>query len=450
MTEKATKSSRSTSSTASRRRRGAPRRPVRRRLGITAFGTNAYTADAGNSVVEEHHEEERPRGAVLRGERPRDVRPRRRGDRRSGRHVHPRGAGHEARRGRGGGRTRPSSRSAAKPGEPHEIRRGRDLRRLRASTGASDTARRASAWRRVLAEHPDAWQGSLQRGLSRGARRRRDAAVEHLRRAIELDPKAREYAARTATSTGCATTRGSRSSSREPRTSASSRSGCPTGSSGRWCGRTSASRRSASTHTSPRRGGPDRRGARRVGSSEHEELYFVLERPGDLHGQRRRDRRSRGHARLRPRPRREARRGRADRGRPRCSPSAASRARRTTVSPWERKSSGSPHVADERLGQGRRDVRAVSTERPGDAGFLYNLACAESRAGPEAERGARRISAQAVEAERAIQARTPTDDPDFDAIRDDPEFSARSPGSRTAGASSVAPAPGRPPAARRA
>ena len=33
-------------------------RPVRRRLGITAFGTNAYTAEQGTErVVEEHHEE---------------------------------------------------------------------------------------------------------------------------------------------------------------------------------------------------------------------------------------------------------------------------------------------------------------------------------------------------------------------------------------------------------
>ncbi len=31
-------------------------RPVRRRFGITAFGTNAYTGDAGQRVVEEHTE----------------------------------------------------------------------------------------------------------------------------------------------------------------------------------------------------------------------------------------------------------------------------------------------------------------------------------------------------------------------------------------------------------
>src|SRR5438094_849188 len=31
-------------------------RPIRRRFGITAFGTNAYTAQAGQRVIEEHNE----------------------------------------------------------------------------------------------------------------------------------------------------------------------------------------------------------------------------------------------------------------------------------------------------------------------------------------------------------------------------------------------------------
>ncbi len=31
-------------------------RPVRRRFGISAFGTNAYTGDRGKRVIEEHHE----------------------------------------------------------------------------------------------------------------------------------------------------------------------------------------------------------------------------------------------------------------------------------------------------------------------------------------------------------------------------------------------------------
>src|SRR5947209_8421350 len=50
-------------------------RPVRRRFGISAFGTNAYTARAGQRVVEEHYERdghegrarERGHGAPAKG-----------------------------------------------------------------------------------------------------------------------------------------------------------------------------------------------------------------------------------------------------------------------------------------------------------------------------------------------------------------------------------------------
>ena len=39
-------------------------RPLRRTLGVTAFGTNAYTADAGEEIVEDHDEllEDPPEG----------------------------------------------------------------------------------------------------------------------------------------------------------------------------------------------------------------------------------------------------------------------------------------------------------------------------------------------------------------------------------------------------
>ena len=44
-------------------------RPVRRRFGISAFGTNAYTADAGKRVIEEHFERDNHEEmyVVLRG-----------------------------------------------------------------------------------------------------------------------------------------------------------------------------------------------------------------------------------------------------------------------------------------------------------------------------------------------------------------------------------------------
>src|ERR1700693_3678416 len=44
-------------------------RPVRRRFGITAFGTNAYTGSAGQRVIEEHPERDNHQEmyVVLRG-----------------------------------------------------------------------------------------------------------------------------------------------------------------------------------------------------------------------------------------------------------------------------------------------------------------------------------------------------------------------------------------------
>ncbi len=58
---------------------------------------------------------------------------------------------------------------------------------------------------------------------------------------------------------------------------------------------------------------------------------------------------------------------------------------------------------------------------PGDAGFLYNLACAESLLGRKEE--ALEHLRQSVEADADFK-KNALEDPDFDAIRDDPEFSA--------------------------
>ena len=58
--------------------RGLQWRPVRSRFGISAFGTNAYTADVGDEIVEEHTEGTyRARGDVRGRPRPRDVHARR-------------------------------------------------------------------------------------------------------------------------------------------------------------------------------------------------------------------------------------------------------------------------------------------------------------------------------------------------------------------------------------
>jgi tetratricopeptide (TPR) repeat protein len=102
-------------------------------------------------------------------------------------------------------------------------------------------------------------------------------------------------------------------------------------------------------------------------------------------------------------------------------------------SPWERNAEGFVHFANEDYDKAAETFEQFLTERPGDAGFLYNLACAESRLG-------RKDSAlehlrESVETEERYKADAVTD-PDFDAIRDDPEFLAITGQADTAGAGS--------------
>ena len=49
-----------------------PSRPVRHHFGITSFGVNAWTGkEAGDRIINEHDEDERARGALLRDRGPR-------------------------------------------------------------------------------------------------------------------------------------------------------------------------------------------------------------------------------------------------------------------------------------------------------------------------------------------------------------------------------------------
>ena len=107
-----------------------------------------------------------------------------------------------------------------------------------------------------------------------------------------------------------------------------------------------------------------------------------------------------------------------------------------TPSPWERTSEGLVHFANEDYekaaevyesflaetpGNAAETFEKLLDEQPGDAGFLYNLACAESLLGRK--ESALRHLRQSIEAD-AVFKRNALEDPDFDAIRDDPEFSA--------------------------
>ena len=90
-------------------------------------------------------------------------------------------------------------------------------------------------------------------------------------------------------------------------------------------------------------------------------------------------------------------------------------------SPWERNAEGLVHFANEDYEQAAKTYEQFLAERPGDAGFLYNLACAESRLGRKEE--ALEHLRRCVEADENFK-KNAARDPDFAAIRDEPEFSA--------------------------
>jgi tetratricopeptide (TPR) repeat protein len=92
-----------------------------------------------------------------------------------------------------------------------------------------------------------------------------------------------------------------------------------------------------------------------------------------------------------------------------------------TPSPWERNSEGLVHFANKDYEKAVEAYEQFLAETPGDAGFLYNLACAESLLGRKKE--ALEHLRQSVEADATYKTNA-LEDPDFDAIRDDPEFSA--------------------------
>jgi tetratricopeptide (TPR) repeat protein len=92
-----------------------------------------------------------------------------------------------------------------------------------------------------------------------------------------------------------------------------------------------------------------------------------------------------------------------------------------TPSPWERNAEGLVHFANEDYDKAAETYEQFLDETPGDAGLLYNLACAESRLGRK--EAALRHLRQSVETDAQYK-KNAVEDPDFDAIRDDPEFSA--------------------------
>jgi mannose-6-phosphate isomerase-like protein (cupin superfamily) len=170
-------------------------RPIRRRLGITAFGTNAYTAEKGDErVVEEHFEKDgheelyfvaSGRATFVLGDEEVDA---------------PAGTFVYAEPGtkRGAVATEPNTTVlaiGAKPGVPHEISKWEDvfvvfgLYRNGKETDAREHLEQ------LLVENPDSWQGFYNAACFEALTGNDDAAIEQLKKAIELDPAALEYAA---------------------------------------------------------------------------------------------------------------------------------------------------------------------------------------------------------------------------------------------------------------
>ncbi len=169
-------------------------RPIRRRLGITAFGTNAYTAEKGDErVVEEHFEKDgheelyfvaSGRATFTLGDEELDA---------------PAGTFVYAEPGtkRGAVATQPGTTVVAigaKPGVPHEISPWEEIFLAFGHLRKGDEEQGRQVMADAIAENPDAWQGYYNAACFEVQTGNHEAAIAQLKRAIELDSQAREYA----------------------------------------------------------------------------------------------------------------------------------------------------------------------------------------------------------------------------------------------------------------
>jgi quercetin dioxygenase-like cupin family protein len=169
-------------------------RPVRRRFGITAFGTNAYTGDAGQRVVEEHFERDNHQEmyVVLRGRATFTL-----GDDEI---DAPAGTIVFVRPGTKRGAIAAEDDTAvlavgAKPGVIFEPAPWEDIfvANSYADLGNLEGARELMA--EALEKNPEAWQGYFNAACLEARLGDRERALEHFERAVELEPeKAREFA----------------------------------------------------------------------------------------------------------------------------------------------------------------------------------------------------------------------------------------------------------------
>lgn len=169
-------------------------RPVRRRFGITAFGTNAYTGNAGQRVIEEHYERDghQEMYAVLRGRATFTL-----GDDEV---DAPAGTIVFARPGTKRGAIAAEDDTAvlavgAKPGLVFEPSPWEDIfiANSYADQGNLEGARELIS--QALEKHPDDWQGYFNAACLEARLGERERAFEYLERSLELEPEqTREFA----------------------------------------------------------------------------------------------------------------------------------------------------------------------------------------------------------------------------------------------------------------
>ena len=170
-------------------------RPVRRRFGISAFGTNAYTAKAGQRVVEEHferggHEEMyvvlRGRARFTLGDDEVDA---------------PAGTIVYAKPGTKRGAIAAEDDTAvlavgAKPGVVFEPSPWEDLFAAFSYAGKGEIDKARGMITSAVGRRPDEWQGHFNFACFEVLYGDRDAGIAELQRAYELDPEAVSEAAK--------------------------------------------------------------------------------------------------------------------------------------------------------------------------------------------------------------------------------------------------------------
>ena len=170
-------------------------RPIRRRFGITAFGTNAYTGNAGQRVIEEHYEQDNHQEmyVVLRGRATFTL---------GGDEIDaPAGTIVFVRPGMRRGALAAEDGTAvlavgAKPGVVFEPSPWEDVFAANSYADAGDLEQARKLVDGALDKHPDVWQGHYNAACLEARLGDRERAFAHLERALELEPaRVREFAA---------------------------------------------------------------------------------------------------------------------------------------------------------------------------------------------------------------------------------------------------------------